>query len=174
MIHRINLIGCSKSKHYKYDRKRGGRVAPVELYTGQLFRKRVEHSERLGIQWVVLSAKFGLWRSNDERRPSDTLDVDEPYNLCMAELSKPERAAWHVDVAHQLINELWEPYHLGLCDGPIDPRELHVEIHAGKDYCEPLRTILEAAGVSVVLPVQGLSIGQQLHWYDQQEKGVAA
>lgn len=171
MIHRLNLIGCSKSKSYKFDRKRGGRVKPHELYTGQLFQKQMEHAHREGVAWAVLSARFGVWRPDCQLRPTDDKATEEPYSVTMGDLSKPDRAMWHADVAKSVMNELWEPFESGYHDGPVDPKDFHVEIHAGKDYAEPLRSILELLGVTVTWPLKGLSIGQQLKWYNEQAKG---
>ncbi len=39
------------------------------------------------------------------------------------------------------------------------------EVHAGAPYVEAIRGLLEAAGASVVLPLRGLTQGQQLRWY---------
>ena len=154
---RLMLIGCSKTKKpYVYDRRRGGRISPTEMYGGDLFKKRVRYAERNGIEWFVLSAEYGLWGPSDERKPYDeTLGGKTPADFAM----------WHATVARQLLHQLWEPWERGELDRPLVPSELTIEIHAGKDYARPLADILLACGVNVVLPCEGLGIGQQLALY---------
>lgn len=163
---RLILIGCSKTKlRYKRDPKRGGRLTPIELYGGDLFRKRVDYAEREGHPWAVLSAAFGLWPSHIERNPSMPGDAGEVYDQTMSDLLAAERAAWHVDVAAKIVEELWEPWHGGKAPSPMLPSELQIEIHAGRDYAQPLATILRELGIPAVWPCEGLGIGQQLAMY---------
>jgi hypothetical protein len=56
-----------------------------------------------------------------------------------------------------------------LCDDDV-PSDLTVELHAGADYCEPLAKMLELVGITVKLPVRGLSIGKQLQFYSEHLK----
>jgi hypothetical protein len=44
-------------------------------------------------------------------------------------------------------------------------RQWTVEIHAGAAYVDPLRPRLLAEGAKVDVPLAGLGIGEQLHWY---------
>lgn len=163
---RLILIGCSKTKlPYKRDPKRGGRVLPIELYGGDLFRKRVAYAEREGSQWAVISAAFGLWPSNVELNPVRMGDGGEVYDLTLCEMLAAERAAWHVDVAGKVIEQLWGTWHTGDTHRPLLPHELEVEIHAGRDYAQPLATILRELGVPTAWPCEGLGIGQQLAMY---------
>ena len=39
------------------------------------------------------------------------------------------------------------------------------EVHAGRDYVDPLARLLERQGAVVEQPLQGLQIGQRLSWY---------
>lgn len=154
---RLVLIGCSKTKlPYTPDRRRGGRITAVEMYGGQLFRKRVEYAERRSLPWRVLSAEYGAWRPDDERKP---------YDETLADKSPADFAVWHAKVAYDLLHELWEQYDNGEADGPLRPGEMIVEIHAGKLYARPLANILGSLGVKVELPCEGLGIGEQLALY---------
>lgn len=163
--HRIALISCSKTKTYHRDSKRGGRVLPAELYSSELFRKRVAYIEQRGVEWFVLSARFGLWASDTERNPSDGSEIgcpsDEPYSYRLGDLSPAEQTVWFTDVCHHVVEKLW----LDDCDTPIHPSELTVEIHAGREYAETLKQLLEIVGVKVEWPMEGLGIGEQLAWY---------
>lgn len=156
---RLILIGCSKSKHaVTYDRRRGGRVLPTELYAGQLFPRRVAYAERIGAPWAVLSAEYGLWRPDVEMRP---------YETTFADLSPADRAVWHICVSHAVAHYLWEPWEEDERNPVLRPRDLTVEIHAGRDYAHPLAENLRAVGIRVELPCEGLGIGKQLAWYDR-------
>jgi hypothetical protein len=164
---RLILIGCSKTKlPYCRDSKRGGRVLPVELYGGDLFKKRVAYAEREGASWAVLSAAFGLWESHVTKNP--TMNASEPgevYDLTISNMTAAERAAWHVSVASSIVDLLWESWESGQSPNPMLPSELRVEIHAGRDYAHPLATILRELGIAVETPCKGLGIGQQLAMY---------
>lgn len=118
------LIGCSKTKRpYTYDRRRGGRITPTEMYGGQLFQKRVAYAEGRSLPWAVLSAHYGLWWPNREMRP---------YEATMTSKLPAEVAVWHASVAQAVVEHLWEPYDLGLLAGPMRPNAMTVEIHAGR------------------------------------------
>jgi hypothetical protein len=160
-LNRLMLIGCSKTKKaVDFNPRTGGRVVPEQLYGSQLFSKRVDYAKAKGLRWAVLSAKYGVWFPRIELKP---------YDQTFADMEAAEIAAWHVGCAQRLMEEMWEPFHAHLHDGPIKPSELTVEIHAGADYCHPLTEILRAVGIAVELPLSGLGIGEQLAWYCQAE-----
>jgi hypothetical protein len=168
---RIALIACSKSKSYTHDRKRGGRVLPAELYTGALFRKSVRHAEDRGIPWFVLSARFGLWPSHVELNAGEYdagCGTWSPYDVTLSGMCAAEKAAWHTKVAWDVTHELWEPWEQGSADTHLQPNEMTIEIHAGRDYTHPLASILRSVGFCVELPLDGLQIGERLQWYCEQ------
>lgn len=161
---RLMLIGCSKLK--TYDRKntlRGGRVFPGQFYSSQLFVLRKVYSELSGCEWAVLSARLGLWRSDQDRNPTD---AGVPYSLKLSELQPADRAHWVCTVARDVTEYLSEPFHTG--GEHLKPHQLQVEIHAGQQYAEPLGAVLRALGIATKCPVAGLGIGQQLAWYTRQ------
>lgn len=153
--YRIMLIGCSKTKRTVTNNRK---VTPTELYAGQLFLARVKLAEAIGVEWAVLSAKYGLWRSQGLRKP---------YDFAFEDMDSAEVAMWHISVAMAVANDLWEPYDRNEADGPINPSEMLVEIHAGRRYANPLAQILQASGIRVELPCKGMGIGQQLAYYDR-------
>lgn len=162
---RIVLIGCSKTKHeIPYDRSRGGCVTPQELYAGSLFTKTVAYAERHSLPWMVLSAEYGVWRSDALRKP---------YDKCFADLNPAERAIWPVSVAYTLLHELWEPWETNEANEVLKPNQLTFEIHAGADYVHPLVEILQAVGVKVEVPYEGLGIGERLKGYKAGETAAA-
>lgn len=156
-LRRLVCIGCSKTKRdVAPNPKRGNRVTPVEFYGGQLFPLRVQYAESRGLPWVVLSAKYGVWRPDVEQKT---------YDLRLDDLHPADFAAWHASVAYSLVHELWEPWEADIEQPVLRPRQLTVELHAGEEYCEPLGSILRSLGVVVERPCEGLGIGKQLKAY---------
>lgn len=143
----IALIGCSKTKA---DAGPSGYLPAQDLYSSDLFAKRVEHVKRRSLPWYILSAKCGLL--------SPTVQV-RPYEKIITDLSDIEVAEWHLGVANQLMTELWYEFK--------EPKlsSVTVELHAGAKYCEPLGAILLMFGVKVVKPVASRGIGEQLAFY---------
>jgi hypothetical protein len=41
------------------------------------------------------------------------------------------------------------------------------EFHAGKEYVQAIRPLLEGVKATVAWPLKGLRIGEQLHWYKE-------
>jgi hypothetical protein len=146
-VSRVLLIGCGKSKA-----DRG--CAARDLYTGSLFSARARHADASGLPWFIISAGHGLVL------PEQKL---EPYDATLAGRSAIDRAGWALDVALALLSEMPDETVL---------REVVVEIHAGADYVDPLRSILRSLGVSVETPVEGLGIGEQLAHYGRALRGA--
>lgn len=145
-INRIILIGCGKTKYTIA--KHVAMVEPENLYSGQLFKKRVEYAKRRGCFWAVLSAKYGLWWPDTKNRM---------YDETMQEKCNAAFLSWHVLVVSRLISFL--------NDEEIEPKTITVEIHAGEKYSSPLAEILEVLGFVVERPCKGMGIGMQLQAY---------
>lgn len=132
------LVGCVKTK-------RSGRHPARDLYTSPLFLRRRTRAEEVGRPWFILSAKYGL------------VSPDEPidsYELALSDLPTAERRAW----AARVLAELERAY------GPL--RDKVVEVHAGSNYLHfGLLEGLRERGARVIVPLQGLTLGQQLAWY---------
>jgi hypothetical protein len=143
----IALIGCSKTKAIK---SATGWAPARDLYSSDLFTKRVKHVEARGLPWYILSAKSGLLKP--------TVDV-RLYDKTISDLCPLEVAEWHLGVANQLMSEFWYEFNI------TDPAKVTIELHAGAKYCEPLGNILQLLGVTVVKPVVGLGIGKQKAFY---------
>lgn len=153
MSGRINLVGCGKAKAEDAAQAR-------DLYTGGLTRDRINYamgrSAAYGEPWWILSAEHGLLRPRQ---------VTHPYDRRLANLGELERASWALAVAQALVRELPTGCNL---------RELVVEIHAGRDYVEPLGGILqEGLGIEVSTPLEGLAVGHQRRWYAEQRGQIA-
>lgn len=138
----ILLIGCGKQKLDTdvYTRAQ-------DLYTGPLFKARRTYAEDSGLRWLILSAKHRvIW-------PTQQL---LPYDLHLSNLSKEERLNWASRVFWRLRSRM------GLSLS-------HIEVHAGATYVEALQAVAPKA-TSIVWPVQGMQIGQQLRWYKSQRE----
>ena len=121
-------------------------VAAQDLYVSTLFRLRRAYAETLGSAWFILSAKHGLVRVDE---------VLGPYDVRVSNLSAADRRAWGERVFAQLQATV----------GPL-PRRVF-EFHAGSHYVEAVKPHLEKVGAAVEWPLQGLRLGEQLHWYKQ-------
>ncbi len=143
---RIIFVGCGRTK--------GTTPQPArDLYTGQLTRARAAYADRCreanGIDWWIVSAKYGLVTPNQILRP---------YDLMLHELPKVEQAAWSLAVVHSLLDVL-----------PDDavPKSYTIELHMGAEYAKPLARVLQALDFHFHLPVAGKAIGQQIQFYQR-------
>ena len=121
-------------------------MAPAqELYQSPWFKKAKAYAQQAGDHWAILSAKHGLVM------PEQTI---WPYDQTLSQMSKGERLQWAIKTIDQI-------------EGVI-PTGAHIIILAGKRYREHL---LDRLGwYSVDIPMQGLGIGQQLRWLDDNTK----
>ncbi len=141
------LVGCVATKR---DRP----MPAKDLYASDLFARRRRYAERSRRPWFILSALYGLVEPDR---------VIEPYDLALASLSPDQQNAWGERVA----------VHLEAVMGSLQGRVL--EIHAGEEYVVALRTPLRRRGADLSRPLQGLTLGRQLQWYDQRAgSGLAA
>jgi hypothetical protein len=136
----VVLVGC-------VSKKQNVRATAKDLYSSALWRKRRAYAEKSGQPWLILSAFHGVVD------PDSKLD---PYDLALADLPIRERRAWGVSVVQSLEAVL----------GSVD--DVTFEIHAGTPYRASIEPLLTSHGATVVCPVAGLSIGQQLAWYGRQ------
>jgi hypothetical protein len=146
--HTIAFVGCSKTKSSLHSST--GFFTARDLYTSDLFEKRVAHVESRDLPWYILSAKCGLLKPTTSIRP---------YDVTIDDVSEIEVAEWHIGVANQLMTDLVYDF-----DSPR-LADVTIELHAGAKYCEPLASILKLFGVNVVKPVSSLGIGKQLAFY---------
>ena len=131
------LLGCVKSKV--------GHPAPArDLYCSALWWRRRAYAEATGLPWMILSAKYGLVQPDRPLRP---------YDLALGDLPARERREWGERVAGSLRK------HFGPLAGAV------FGVHAGAAYRNAITTPLARLGASITAPLQGLSLGRQLHWY---------
>lgn len=136
---RIGLVACGKAKH--------DRPAPAhELYTSGLFQKASAYAAETYDRWYILSAKHHLLEPGQ---------VIAPYDLSLKGLSTTQRKAWAMAVCAQLCEQY----------PPNRAPQPEFYLHAGADYREFLADCLRSNGYVAHVPLAGLSIGRQLHWY---------
>lgn len=133
------LLGCVKLKVR-------GRHPAGDLYTSPLWLRRRAYATAAGCPWFIFSAKYGLLRPDEEI---------SYYDVAMQDLSPAERRARGESAAASLEEAL----------GGLSGRT--VEIHAGRLYVDAIRPTIERRGGRLTQPFVGLSIGQQLRWYDE-------
>ncbi len=133
----VTLIGCVSKK------ATGARPAR-DLYDSELFRRRRAFAERSGRPWLILSALHGV---------VDPDTVLDPYDVTLKRMPKAARREWGQRVASQLESRF------GSLDG------VEFEIHAGDEYVTAIEAPLSERGASIVRPLKGLRIGEQLQWY---------
>lgn len=130
----LALVACASSK-------RAHPAPAADLYVSDLFRKARAYAEGNADDWFVLSAMHGLVAPGA---------VVEPYDLTLNTMGVAERRSW--------ADRVW-----GRLEPLVESGDTVVFL-AGMRYREGLIARLEACGVRVEVPMEGLGIGQQLAW----------
>ncbi len=117
-----------------------------DLYQGTLFRLSRYYVERRYDTWYILSARHGLVR------PGRVLS---PYDVYLGNFSADERRRWAEDVLESLEQR-----------GELTPRCWWVL--AGLHYRRHLVPHLPG---EVVIPLEGMSLGEQLAWLKERQPG---
>lgn len=130
----VVLVSCVKSKL--------SHPAPArELYTSAWFTKVRTIVEASGARWFILSAFHGLVAPGTEIAP---------YERTLKNLPVPDRRAWASTVIGQLL--------------PALSVHRRVVLFAGARYREFLIDPLRQRDIEVVIPMEGLALGEQLAW----------
>ena len=135
-MRRIALISCSAEK--------ASSVNPLparQLYRSPLFRKSVAWVEQQGLEWFVISARYGLIPAAMVLMPDDHT---------MRNKSPDERAAWEQQIAEQI-----DAY----C---ADDKRVEIVLLAGEAYAGWIPKV--QAFASVEQPLKGMQIGQRLQF----------
>lgn len=135
---KVFLVSCVSEKHARRMRAR-------ELYCSTWFQKARAFVERQTGEWLILSAKYGLVEPDQ---------MVEPYNETLNEKTVEERREW----SRKVIQELQ----------PHCPPGTSVVFLAGEKYRKFLALALVELGCHVEIPMEGLAIGEQLHWLSEQ------
>ena len=116
-----------------------------DLYISDLFSKARSYVENEGAPWFVLSAKYGLVPSNE---------IIKPYDLTLNKMGVADRRDWAKQVMEQFDAQESKPRRIVML--------------AGARYREFLEPSLISMGIEVVVPMEGLRIGEQLSWLSHQ------
>lgn len=134
----VVLISCVKTKL--------PHAAPArDLYTSGYFKKMRRYAEASGKPWFILSALHGLVAPEEEL---------EPYECYLPKQSAEYQRDWGRRVVRQLSERL------GSLEGVV------IDLHAGAAYASSIRAALRGSGAEVIEPLQGLTQGQRLAWYN--------
>jgi len=169
----VGLVACGK-------RKLDHPAKARDLYVGGLFSQAAAYAERAYDFWFILSARHYLVH------PTEVLD---PYTRTLAQMSAEDRRHWGRIVEGELRigHGCSTP---GRHDPPyamttpqvrlgqwIDAHHragrkcaVHLWFHAGADYVTPVVVQMRQMRHlppewDVHLPMKGLGIGEQRHWY---------
>jgi len=127
--------------------KKLDREAPAaDLYQSDWFRKARAYVRMQGEPWYILSAKHGLVAPDD---------LVAPYEQTLNTMGAKERRAWAKPVMRSVLQ--------------LAPAK--VIILAGRKYRDDLIAPLRGEGIEVVVPMEGLGIGEQLQWLKQHGPG---
>lgn len=130
----VYLVSC-------VSQKRRTRSQARDLYLSPWFRKARAFVEASGMPWFILSAEYGL------------LDPEvqvEPYERTLNEMPISDRRAW----AERVVKAL-TPHCVGV---------RRIVVLAGTRYRDLLMPMLRALCHNVVVPMEGMRIGEQLRW----------
>jgi len=130
----IYLVSCVSKKCATPSRAR-------DLYISDWFMKARDYVEASHSPWFILSAEYGLV-SPDE--------VLGPYERTLNTMSTSERKAWATKVKAQMETFL--------------PAADRIIVFAGRRYREFLMDYLRERAGTVEVPMEGLTIGKQLHY----------
>jgi len=139
----LGLISCTKSKQ-TYQCSAGEMYQPSTLFS-KAYAYALKNYSQIGI----LSAKYGLLM------PEEMID---PYDLTLKTMGKQRKQEW----ANQVLDQL---------DTKIGLTKINtVYFHAGVDYRSFLIPLLNHKGIKYEIPLEGLSYGRQLQWYDRENQ----
>ncbi|RYL93749.1 hypothetical protein EWI07_06165 [Sporolactobacillus sp. THM7-4] len=137
MSEKIGLLATARTKA-PYE-------APViDFYRSPLFIKSVQYAKQTYDRFYFYNAKDGLLLPDR---------IMQPYDVSIRTFSREQRVCWGKKVIEELAGyEMLS--RVSLC------------LHGGKIYRDYLEPELIRRGISFTVPLKGLSIGRQMHWYD--------
>lgn len=126
-------------------RKKSHHPAPVtEFYVSPLFKKSVRYARQVYDRIYFYNAKDGLLLPDR---------IMHPYDVSIRTFSIRQRRIWGI----QVIRALSDYENLD---------DVSLYLHGGKIYRAYLEPELKRLGLLYSVPLEGMSIGRQLQWYD--------
>lgn len=137
---RIALVSCTKQKQ-------NHPCKAEEMYLpSTLFKKITAFIEQSQFDdWYILSAKYGLLNKNT---------MINPYDVTLHNMRAAERRVWAANVTTELLK--------------VIPSQSEISFFAGEKYRQYLQSNLEKEGVTCMVPLRGLQIGEQLQYLSNQ------
>lgn len=127
-------------------RKKAHSPAPVtDFYQSPLFIKSLHYAERAYDRFYFYNAKDGLLFPDK---------IMKPYDVSIRTFTHRQRIVWGKHVIDSLSD--YE-----------DLNSVSLYLHGGRIYRNYLEPELIQAGIPFTVPLEGLSIGKQLRWYDE-------
>lgn len=139
---RCYLVACVSAK----------RKAPAkakDLYISVWFKKARRYVEGTGCPWFILSAEHGLIHPEA---------IIAPYEKTLNAMQVDQRRQWAARVIDQMKSTL--------------PRSDSIVVFAGARYREFITEYLGSRVSEVLIPLDGLRIGEQLSWFTRNTKGL--
>lgn len=134
----VALVACVSKKN-------SAAMPARDLYVSTWFRKASAYASHIADNWYILSAKYGLVAPET---------VIEPYDETLNLMPAAARRDWAIRVLADLEQVL--------------KHGDHVVFLAGQRYRQDLIEPIRRMGGDVEIPMEGLRIGEQLHWLKQQ------
>lgn len=141
MTSTVFLVSC-------VGQKRTSPSAARDLYTSAWFLKARRYVEASGAPWFILSAEHGLVTPDL---------IITPYEKTLNRMGVRDRRQWAAMTIDQMEHHL--------------PKADRIVVLAGSRYREFLMDYLKGRASQVLVPLQGLRIGEQLAWFDRQAQG---
>ncbi len=141
----VVVVACGKAK------RPDGPHRAQDLYTGSLFSAAKAYAEQAGDEWVILSARYGVLRPDDE-----TFN----YEARVADLDRDHRAAWERRVETRLRTL-------------FDVSDTLFVVTAGAAYRGALRNLPHVSCPWDSLPAGCRGMGYQLQWLTNATRGAS-
>ncbi|SDM42313.1 hypothetical protein SAMN05428961_11725 [Paenibacillus sp. OK060] len=136
-ISKIALVSCTKIKQNFLCE------AQTMYNKSALFSKVIQLIRQCEYtDWYILSAKYGLIEKDE---------LIEPYDITLNNMKSDERKAWAKEVAKNILT--------------LDVS--HIDFYAGQKYRQYLIPLLELKGIICAIPLEGLGIGEQLKYLNE-------
>lgn len=141
MSKKIVLVSCVAKKRSEPSPARS-------LYISDLFEKASSYAEKIGDEWFILSALYGLV-------PPEKIIA--PYDKTLLKMPNNERQKWASQVFGDLKNK-------------ISAGDTVIFL-AGERYRENLIDPVTRLGCKIEIPMEGMRIGEQMQWLNRQNRG---
>ncbi|GGL42475.1 DUF6884 domain-containing protein [Sporolactobacillus putidus] len=138
MKEKIGLLATARKKSH-------GPAPVTDFYKSSLFIKSLHYARQAYDRFYFYNARDGLLFPDK---------IMEPYDVSIRTFPQPEKVEWGKRVIHMLND--YE-----------DLDSVSLFLHGGRIYRNYLEPELNRLGIAFTVPLEGMSIGKQLQWYDE-------